>query len=57
MLHELKITNVEPVQSRVEEFQPEQGFDMVLSRAFASMNDMVSWCRHYLSLSKVYFLP
>lgn len=46
VLHELKITNVEPVQSRVEEFQPEQGFDMVLSRAFASMNDMVSWCRH-----------
>lgn len=57
VLHELKITNVEPVQSRVEEFQPEQGFDMVLSRAFASMNDMVSWCRHYLSLSKVCFLP
>lgn len=46
VLHELKITNVQPVQSRVEEFQPEQGFDMVLSRAFASMNDMVSWCRH-----------
>ncbi|CAG21870.1 16S rRNA (guanine(527)-N(7))-methyltransferase RsmG [Photobacterium profundum] len=46
VVHELKIANVTPVQSRVEEFQPEQGFDGVISRAFASMNDMVSWCHH-----------
>jgi len=46
VVHELKIVNVTPVQSRVEEFQPEQGFDGVISRAFASMNDMVSWFHH-----------
>ncbi|MCG7584224.1 16S rRNA (guanine(527)-N(7))-methyltransferase RsmG [Photobacterium sp. OFAV2-7] len=46
VIHELGIENVTPVQSRVEEFQPEVGFDAVLSRAFASMNDMVSWCHH-----------
>ncbi|MBV7300611.1 16S rRNA (guanine(527)-N(7))-methyltransferase RsmG [Enterovibrio paralichthyis] len=46
VLHELKIANVTPVQSRVEDFQPEQGFDGVLSRAFASMTDMVTWCHH-----------
>ncbi|MCW8331491.1 16S rRNA (guanine(527)-N(7))-methyltransferase RsmG [Photobacterium sp. SDRW27] len=46
VIHELGISNVTPVQSRVEEFQPEVGFDAVLSRAFASMNDMVSWCHH-----------
>lgn len=46
VIHELKIENVSPVQSRVEEFVPETKFDMVLSRAFASMNDMVSWCHH-----------
>lgn len=45
-LHELKIENVTPIQSRVEEFQPEEKFDVVLSRAFASMVDMVSWCHH-----------
>tara|TARA_Y100001960_G_scaffold304855_1_gene358472 strand:- start:335 stop:967 length:633 start_codon:yes stop_codon:yes gene_type:complete len=45
-LHELKIENVTPIQSRVEEFQPEEKFDAVLSRAFASMIDMVSWCHH-----------
>ena len=42
----LGLKNVEIVQSRVEEFQPEQGFDCVLSRAFASLEDMLSWCHH-----------
>ncbi|NLS14328.1 16S rRNA (guanine(527)-N(7))-methyltransferase RsmG [Vibrio sp. SM6] len=46
VVHELKLTNVMPVQSRVEEFQPEIKFDGVLSRAFASMTDMVEWCHH-----------
>lgn len=44
--HELQLTNVTPVQSRVEAFAPEPGFDGVISRAFASLQDMVSWCRH-----------
>ncbi len=30
----------------MEEFQPEQGFDGVLSRAFASLTDMLNWCHH-----------
>ncbi len=46
VLHELGIANVTPVQSRVEEYDPEGGFDAVLSRAFASMSDMVEWCQH-----------
>ena len=41
-VRELKLTNVMPVLSRVEEYQ----FDGVLSRAFASLNDMVNWCYH-----------
>lgn len=44
--HELKLTNIEPVQSRVEYFPAEPPFDGVISRAFASLNDMVSWCHH-----------
>ncbi len=44
--HELGLKNVEPVQSRVEEFTPEPGFDGVISRAFASLQDMLSWCHH-----------
>lgn len=46
VVHELHISNVTAVQSRVEDFQPEEKFDIVLSRAFASMTDMVNWCHH-----------
>ncbi|MEG3133470.1 16S rRNA (guanine(527)-N(7))-methyltransferase RsmG [Rouxiella sp. T17] len=44
--HELGLKNIEPVQSRVEEFIPEPAFDGVISRAFASLQDMLSWCHH-----------
>lgn len=44
--HLLNIKNVTAVQSRVEDYQPEQQFDGVISRAFASLNDMLSWCQH-----------
>lgn len=44
--HELKLTNITPVQSRVEEYQRDNGFDGVISRAFASLQDMLTWCAH-----------
>lgn len=44
-LRELDVTNAEPVLSRVEHYQQAQ-FDGVLSRAFASLSDMVDWCYH-----------
>ena len=47
-VRELGLTNIEPVLSRVEEYQPEQKFDGVLSRAFASLKDMTDWCHHLL---------
>ncbi|RKF22245.1 16S rRNA (guanine(527)-N(7))-methyltransferase RsmG [Alginatibacterium sediminis] len=46
---ELKIDNVQTQQCRVEAFQDEHGFDGVLSRAFASLDDMLSWCSHLSS--------
>jgi 16S rRNA (guanine527-N7)-methyltransferase len=45
-VHELQLTNVTPVQSRVEEYLPSTKFDGVLSRAFASLEDMLHWCQH-----------
>ena len=39
--HELKLDNVTAVQARVEEYQDETQFDGVISRAFASLNDML----------------
>jgi len=44
--HELNLENIHPVQSRVEEFPAEPPFDGVISRAFASLNDMIDWCKH-----------
>lgn len=43
---ELGIRNISSVESRVEAYQAEQQFDGVLSRAFASIQDMLSWCHH-----------
>ncbi|MBT0727835.1 16S rRNA (guanine(527)-N(7))-methyltransferase RsmG [Rosenbergiella australiborealis] len=44
--HELKLDNILPVQSRVEDFPADPHFDGVISRAFASINDMLHWCDH-----------
>lgn len=46
VIMELGLTNVTAVQSRVEDYQPAVSFDGVLSRAFASLQDMLSWCHH-----------
>jgi 16S rRNA (guanine527-N7)-methyltransferase len=43
---ELKLTNVEVVHSRVEQFRPQQPFTGITSRAFSSLNDFASWTRH-----------
>ena len=44
--HELKLENIIPVQSRVEEYPATPPFDGVISRAFASVHDMLHWCQH-----------
>lgn len=45
----LGLDNMTVHQARVESFQCEPAFDTVLSRAFASLQDMVSGCRHLLA--------
>uniref|UniRef100_A0A3B0M0N0 Ribosomal RNA small subunit methyltransferase G n=1 Tax=Arsenophonus endosymbiont of Trialeurodes vaporariorum TaxID=235567 RepID=A0A3B0M0N0_9GAMM len=44
--HELMLKNIEPIQKRVEQYQPVEKFDGIISRAFASLQDMLSWCQH-----------
>lgn len=46
---QLKLDNVEVVNTRVEAFQPDQLFDGVISRAFASLLDMTTGCKHLLA--------
>jgi 16S rRNA (guanine527-N7)-methyltransferase len=52
VVFQLKLQNVTPVLSRVEKYQPETLFDGVLSRAFASLEDMVNWCQHLITNEK-----
>ena len=52
---EMGLTNIEPVQSRVEQYQSDLPLDGVLSRAFASIKDMLHWCQHLVD-SKGEFL-
>ncbi|TMO70689.1 16S rRNA (guanine(527)-N(7))-methyltransferase RsmG [Pseudoalteromonas aurantia] len=49
--HALGLDNVTPVQSRVEDYLPSVKLDGVLSRAFASLQDMVQWCEHLIDNS------
>lgn len=53
-IHELKLENALPVQSRVENFSADKPFDGVLSRAFASLNDMLHWCKHLIAKDGVF---
>jgi 16S rRNA (guanine527-N7)-methyltransferase len=48
-VHTLKLNNVTPIQSRVEALKPATPFDIVLSRAFASLKDMLHWCEHLVN--------
>jgi len=43
---ELGLKNVQVVQSRIEDYQPEQLFDTIISRAFTAMEDFVSATQH-----------
>lgn len=45
----LRLDNMTVHQARVESFQSDLPYDAVLSRAFASLQDMVAGCRHLLA--------
>ncbi|EOS93509.1 16S rRNA (guanine(527)-N(7))-methyltransferase RsmG [Erwinia tracheiphila] len=53
--HELQIGNITLVQSRVEGFHANPLFDGVISRAFASLNDMLNWCHHLPAQRGVFY--
>ena len=42
----LGLDNVTIVNDRVEAYHPPRPFDMIVSRAFASLADMTHWCQH-----------
>jgi 16S rRNA (guanine527-N7)-methyltransferase len=46
---QLKINNIEIVQTRVENYHPALSFDTVTSRAFSDLKSMISSTRHLLA--------
>jgi 16S rRNA (guanine527-N7)-methyltransferase len=50
----LKLTNVTAVHARVEDFKSETRFDSVLSRAFASIYDMLTLTQHLINDNGVF---
>ena len=51
----LGLKNVEVENNRVEKYSPAQKFDIVTSRAFASLNDMVQGTQHLLAENGEYW--
>lgn len=45
----LQLSNVKEIQGRVEGYKPEQLYDGVISRAFASLTDMIEGSEHLLA--------
>ena len=45
-INDLSLANAKEINQRVEKYQPEQLFDIVLSRAFSSISDMLTQCNH-----------
>ena len=48
-INDLSLANAKEINHRVEKYQPEQSFDIVLSRAFSSISDMLTQCNHLVS--------
>ena len=51
----LGLKNIEVIHSRVEQYQPEQLYHGVLSRAFSSLCNMTSSCQHLLTNGGKFF--
>jgi 16S rRNA (guanine527-N7)-methyltransferase len=48
-INDLSLTNANEINQRVEKYQPENTFDIILSRAFSSISDMLYQCNHLVS--------
>ncbi|MEA1988307.1 MAG: 16S rRNA (guanine(527)-N(7))-methyltransferase RsmG [Pseudomonadota bacterium] len=52
---ELGLINTQVIHSRVEEYKPEPLYDAVISRAFASIQDMLDWTHHLLPVGGIWW--
>ncbi|MRX27947.1 16S rRNA (guanine(527)-N(7))-methyltransferase RsmG [Kangiella sp. HZ709] len=50
VVYDLGLKNVDVIHSRVQDFDYHSGYACILSRAFASIEDMVTWTQHLLAV-------
>ena len=50
-INDLSLANAKEVNQRVEKYQSKSSFDIVVSRAFSSISDMLNQCDHLVSKS------
>lgn len=55
-IRELKLSNVIPILSRCEEYNPSINIDCITSRAFASLKDMILLTKHITKNNNCYYL-
>ena len=48
-INDLGLKNAKEINQRVEAYQPNHPFDIVLSRAFSAISDMLTQCDHLVS--------
>lgn len=48
VVRDLKLNNVQVVQTRAEEYQTKNGFDTMIARAVASIDDLIEIAKHLL---------
>jgi len=51
----LALGNIQVVHARAESYRPDAPFDLVLSRAFASLDSMLDACAHLLAPQGIFF--
>lgn len=51
---DLQLTNFTVEHTRLEQYEPQQKFDMITCRAFASLHDMVNWSQQALAADGVW---
>jgi 16S rRNA (guanine527-N7)-methyltransferase len=54
LVYEMGLTHVTVLDTRVEQWQPDRPFDVIVSRAFASLDKMVQLTQHLLAESGVW---
>ena len=53
VVRELRLPNARPVQSRLESWEPDAGFDMIISRAFSSLAAFAQAARHLAGAARL----